>query len=362
MKDKFPQNKITQQQLDSIAKKSLEPDYQYDTTLFPPPPPFPQMPYPNTYQVKPYPQITFRVKTLVYRQLLNQNFPDTPPVPTAIWTPPDNIVYNLMNQTVWVEYVGRSLKNDETFTLYGKEAIQVYNQVPFINNAIQVYSDAPPYARETEYTLEVVYFGFPLYPTPTPTCTGTPSPTPQYTPYATPTPTPTRPERPTPTPYPSPSAIHMCLSSVILTTIGDQPPVYKFNGACYTFGLGIGTYTFLNVPIEYPIAFLNTKDITVTGTNTIGKHLGPKGGVYEFFYDTVTLNVHGDFGCMSYFSFPVKDYLGGLNNMVFDPDCVIAPTRTPSPTWKPVPLATPRPTPRPSSTPVPFDDEVIFVD
>lgn len=349
------------EQLEKVIKDSLVPEYFPESPLFPPPPPFPQFPYPNTYQVQPYPQITFRVKTLVYRQLLNQNFPDTPPLPTTIWEPPPNIINNLKNQTVWVEYVGRPLKNNETFTLYGKEAIVVYNQIPYLNNAIQVFSDAPAYARETEYTLEVVYFGFPLYPTPTPTLTGTPSPTPEFTPFSTATPTPTLSPNPTPTPTPSPSPIHMCLSSVILTTIGNQPPVYKFNGHCYTFGLGIGTYTFLNVPIEFPIAFLNTKNITVSGTNTIGKHLGPDGGVYEFFYDTVTLNINSDFGCMSYFSYPTKDFLGGLNNMVFDPTCVISPTRTPSPTWRPVPLSTPRPTPRPTTTPIPFPDEVVYV-
>jgi hypothetical protein len=356
-------NSDDKKKLDMNINYDLTPTYIYDSPLFPPPPPFPQFPAPNTYQVQPFPQITFRVKTLVYRQLLSQNFPDTPPKPTFIWEPPENIVNNLINQTVWVEYVGRPMKNNETFTLYGKEAIRIYNQIPYLNNAIEVFSDAPFYARETEYTLEVIYYGFPLYPTPTPTLSGTPSPTPEYTPFSTPTPTPTLSPNPTPTPTPSPSAIHLCLGSVILVTVtvGIEPKVYKFNGQCNPFGLGIGTYTFLNVPVEYPITFLNTKDITVSGANSIGKHLGPLGGVYEFFYNTVTLTVHRDFGCMSYFSYPLKNYLGGLNNLLFDPTCVILPTGTPAPTWRPVPLSTPRPTPRPTVTPIPFDDEVQYI-
>jgi hypothetical protein len=360
MKDKIP-NKLSSDNLDKALEKALEPNYFYDTTLFPPPPPFPQFPYPNTYQVQPYPQITFRVKTLVYRQLLNQNFPDTPPQPTAIWEPPPNIVYNLMNQTVWVQYVGRPLKNNDTFTLYGKEAINVYKQIPYLNNAIEVFSDAPSYAKETEYTLEVVYFGFPLYPTPTPTTSPTPSATPQFTPFKTPTPTPTKSPAPTPTPTPSPSAIHSCLSSVILTTVGNQPPVLKFNGKCGSFGLGIGTYAFLNVPIEFAIGFLDDKHITYTGTNSLGKHLGPLGGVYEFFYDTVFLTVKSNFNCMSYFTYPARQYMGGLNALLFDDSCVIAPTSTPAATWRPRPLPTPNPTPRPSVTPIPYKDEVQYV-
>lgn len=362
MKDKFPQNKITAKELDDALAKEFTPTYSSDSPFFPPPPPFPQFPYPNTYQALPYPQITFRVKTLVYRQLLNQNFPDTPPMPTAIWEPPPNIVYNLMNQTVWVENVGRALKNNEVFTLYGKEAIEVYKQIPYLNNAIEVFSDAPPYAKETEYTLEVLYFGFPLYPTPTPTTTLTPTKTPQFTPFSTPTPTPTLRPTSTPTPTPSPSAIHTCLDSVILTTISNQPTnTLKFNGKCGTFGLGVGTYTFLNVPIEFAIGFLNDKDITVTGSSSLGKHLGPVGGVYEFFYDTVFLTVKRDFNCMSYFTYPARQYMGGLNALVFDRNCVIAPTTTPAATWRPKPLPTPRPTPKPTVTPIPFADEVQYV-
>ena len=456
--------------IEEALKKAREPEYFYDSALFPPPPPFPQMPARPFRQVQPYPQITFKVKTLVYRQLLSQNFPDTPPAPTYIWVPPPNIINNLRNVTVWVEFVGRSLKDEEEFTLYGSEAIKLYKQLPYLNRAISVWSDAPSYAQETEFYLEVVYFGVPKLETNVPqgfrvdsqkrfatslingytdgfsffnlpsvnaypdllftyqltsnkyvytninnntngnlkvvigntyftvlpgtsfqnnsvlkngeqvhltsfdpldllqgqingsiiaTTEPTPTPSPQYTPVATPTPTSSPRPTNTPTPTPSPSQVHVCMPSVVLTEVKGEPPIYTFNNICGPKGLGIGTYTFLNVPAQYAIGFLNTEDIKVSGTYSLGTHLGPQGGVYEFFFDTVTLIVKKNFGVMSYFSYPSKQYLGGYNSMIFDPECVITPTRTPSATWRPVPLPTPRPTPPPTATLEPYPEVIV---
>jgi hypothetical protein len=465
-----PQIFPTVDQIEQALKKAREPEYFYDSALFPPPPPFPQEEPRPFYQVKPYPQITFKVKTLVYRQLLSQNFPDTPPDPTNIWVPPPNIINNLRNVTVWVEFVGRSLKDEEEFTLYGSEAIKLYKQLPYLNRAISVWSCAPAYAQETEFYLEVIYFGIPkleanaeqsfrvdnqhryaisplkgysdgysFFTIPTINAfpdllftykdnkvkyvytslnnnsnvpltviiagttytvlpqrsfqnytvfkhgqtlsirsaqpsdfiqgaifgsiatNGEPIPTvtPRYTPVATPTPSPSPSPTQTPTPTPSPSQVHVCMPSVVLTEIKGEPPIYTFNNICGPKGLGIGTYTFLNVPAEYAIGFLNNKDVTVSGTYSLGTHLGPQGGVYEFFFDTVTLNVKKDFHSMSYFSYPSKQYLGGYNSMIFDPNCVITPTRTPSATWRPVPLPTPRPTPPPTATLEPYPEVII---
>jgi hypothetical protein len=465
-----PQNFPTLEELEKIIDGSLEPQYFSDSALFPPLPPLPQIAPIPSYQAQPYPQITFKVKTLDYRQLLNQNFPDTPPLPTTIWMPPPNIVNNLKNVTVWVQYVGRSLKNGEEFILYGKDAVNLYKQIPYLNRAISVWSCAPSYAQETEYYLEVVYFGPPKYqknPVPSfridqqkrfalqplraytdgysffnlpcvhyyptilftfqndsnhfvytnitnnsnstfrvtiannvyyvgsqqtfqnnvvlqkndeiqiiPTFPGTfeqgeiygsiiatnealPTPTPQYTPFTTPTPTPSTSPSPTPTPTPSPSIAHVCMPSVVITEIKGEPPLYTFNNICGPKGLGLATYTFLNVPMEYSIGFLNSDDIEVYGTYTLGTHLGPQGGVYSFYWGTVTLKVLRNFGSMSYFSYPSKQYLGGYNAMIFDPDCVVGPTTTPGATWKPVPLPTPY-FPPPTATLEPHPEIVII--
>lgn len=466
----IPKNFPTLADLEKIIEGTLQPEYFYESGLFPPPPPFPQEAPRPFFQAQPYPQITFKVQTLVYRQLLNQNFPDTPPLPTAIWLPPPNIVNNLKNVTVWVEYVGRSLKNGEEFTLYGKDAVKLYKQLPYLNRAINVWSDVPSYAQETEFYLEIVYFGPPkltpnadqsfrvdhqkrfalqplkaytngwsffnlpavkFYPDILFTFTSThnqfvyiivsnnsqitfeitidgttyliypgnifqenvvlsngsqinlvsdtfgtfeqgeifgsiiatgkptPTPTPEYTPYSTPTPSPSPNATLTPTPTPSPSQVHVCMPSVVLTEIKGEPPIYTFNNICGPKGLGIGTYTFLNVPAEYSIGFLTDKNIEVSGTYNLGTHLGPEGGVYTFYFGTVTLNVLSNFDVMSYFSYPSRQYMGGYNSMIFDPTCIIEPTRTPSPTWRPVPLPTPRPTPPPTPTLEPYPEVII---
>jgi len=388
--------------IEEALKKAREPEYFYDSALFPPPPPFPQMPARPFRQVQPYPQITFKVKTLVYRQLLSQNFPDTPPAPTYIWVPPPNIINNLRNVTVWVEFVGRSLKDEEEFTLYGSEA-RVDSQKRFATSLINGYTDGFSFFNlpsvnaypdllftyqltsnkyvytninnNTNGNLKVVigntYFtvlpgtsfqnnsvlknGEQVHLTSfdpldllqgqingsiIATTEPTPTPSPQYTPIATPTPTSSPKPTNTPTPTPSPSQVHVCMPSVVLTEVKGEPPIYTFNNICGPKGLGIGTYTFLNVPAQYAIGFLNTEDIKVSGTYSLGTHLGPQGGVYEFFFDTVTLVVKKNFGVMSYFSYPSKQYLGGYNSMIFDPECIITPTRTPSATWRPVPLPT----------------------
>ena len=95
-----PQNFPTLEELEKIIDGSLEPQYFSDSGLFPPLPPIPQIAPIPSYQAQPYPLITFKVKTLDYRQLLNQNFPDTPPLPTTIWMPPPNIVNNLSRNKI----------------------------------------------------------------------------------------------------------------------------------------------------------------------------------------------------------------------------------------------------------------------
>jgi len=69
------------------------------------------------------PQITFKVKTVNYEELFKTIVPDENF---------NNILNNLKNQTVWIEGVDYPLKDGDEFTLYGKEAVKVYNL--YINN------------------------------------------------------------------------------------------------------------------------------------------------------------------------------------------------------------------------------------
>lgn len=129
----------------------------------------------------PYPQITFRVKTYDPIELSGQLLPDSR----------ENIISQLESATVWILNWPYPLKHGDTFTLYGREAIETQKN----------YSQL---GTENAY-LETVYYGIPLIPTPTPTASPAPSPTPSPTPSATPTPTPSPTGTPAPTATPAPT-------------------------------------------------------------------------------------------------------------------------------------------------------------
>ena len=88
------------------------------------------------------PKITFKVKTINYEELYSTFSPDENF---------NNILNNLRNQTVWIEGVDYSLKDGDEFTLYGKEAMYVYNL--YVANQVQ-----------PNITLEIIYFGPPTSP------------------------------------------------------------------------------------------------------------------------------------------------------------------------------------------------------
>ena len=64
------------------------------------------------------PQITFQVDTINFAEVFNTLLPDENI---------NNIINNLKNETVWIEKVPYELKRGDTFTLYGKDAVYVYN-------------------------------------------------------------------------------------------------------------------------------------------------------------------------------------------------------------------------------------------
>jgi len=65
-----------------------------------------------------YPQITFKVGTIDMHSIVSNPQPDSNL---------ENIINNLKNQTIWVPFVDKPLKHGDEFTLYGKEAMHVFN-------------------------------------------------------------------------------------------------------------------------------------------------------------------------------------------------------------------------------------------
>ena len=63
----------------------------------------------------PIPPITFRVNVIDYPELLANITPGTL----------ESTLLQLQNAVVWIEYVGRPLKQGDTFTLYGQQALTV---------------------------------------------------------------------------------------------------------------------------------------------------------------------------------------------------------------------------------------------
>lgn len=101
-------------------------------------------------QTRPFPQITFRVKTYNYLEL---HMGAEPGISR------DAAFNQILQQTVWVEFWPYPLKNGDTFTLYGEEALTVHKN---ISNWSQ---------------LEIAYYGKPTEVTPVPTPNPTPGPT-----------------------------------------------------------------------------------------------------------------------------------------------------------------------------------------
>ena len=88
----------------------------------------------------PYPQITFKVTTVDYVQLNSRMLPDQDR---------QNVIDQLASATVWVEFWPFPLKNGDIFTLYGSEAVRVYNTLSQLN---------------TIATFEAIYYGNPILP------------------------------------------------------------------------------------------------------------------------------------------------------------------------------------------------------
>ena len=175
------------------------------------------------------------------------------------------------------------------------------------------------------------------------------------------------PTPPTPACPPAPSTLpEFCLIQtntvtvleLDLTAIGlGIVPSYLFNGTTLsdygTYNVQLGQYTFSDVPQAHPIAILNNGLETLidyTGENNAGTKVALDGNTYTFYWGDVTVNVNGDFECVSYEGF-YEGYMGGENNLRYNSDCSSPVTPTPpTPTPTPVPTSVVPPIPSPVDT------------
>ena len=99
--------------------------------------------------------------------------------------------------------------------------------------------------------------------------------------------------------------------------------IVSFNGNKYTlngntdyvseYGLGIGTYTFINVPESHPMALSNATNISYVGD--VDKKIVDANGK-DFYHGDLTVYVYGDFGTASLICL-YHGYMGGENMLVY---------------------------------------------
>lgn len=108
-----------------------------------------------------------------------------------------------------------------------------------------------------------------------------------------------------------------------ITSFQTSVSIVSSNGNKYTlngnteyvseYGMGIGTYTFKNVPASHPMAVSNTNNITYVGD--VDKKLVDANGK-DYYYGDLTVYVSGDFGTASLICL-YHGYMGGENMLVY---------------------------------------------
>ena len=131
-----------------------------------------------------------------------------------------------------------------------------------------------------------------------------------------------------------------CIKNSLLNVIYDyltQNHKYTFNGDTVQdpnkqYGLYDGSYIFVNIPKEHPIALLNngiTNKITYIGNDTNKKFQKEirgttRDGSYDFYYGNITVNIYSDFGTIDLYSYSeINDivYLYNDKLLKYDTTC-----------------------------------------
>ena len=115
-----------------------------------------------------------------------------------------------------------------------------------------------------------------------------------------------------------------------ITSFQTDVTIVSSNGNKYTlngnteyvseYGMGIGTYTFKNVPISHPMAVSNANNITYVGD--VDKKLVDANGK-DYYYGDLTIYVSEDFGTASLICL-YHGYMGGENMLVYGQEYALA--------------------------------------
>ena len=101
--------------------------------------------------------------------------------------------------------------------------------------------------------------------------------------------------------------------SIVSTLSGNKYTLNENNEYFKAYGMGIGTYTFKNVPESHPMAVSNASNITYVGD--VDKKLVDGNGK-DYYYGDLTVYVSGDFGTASLICL-YHGYMGGENMLVY---------------------------------------------
>ena len=119
-----------------------------------------------------------------------------------------------------------------------------------------------------------------------------------------------------------------------ITSFQTDVSIVSSNGNKYTlngntvyvseYGMGIGTYTFKNIPDSHPMAVSNANNITYVGD--VDKKLVDANGK-DYYYGDLTVYVSEDFGTASLICL-YHGYMGGENMLVYGPEYALAAPST----------------------------------
>jgi len=127
--------------------------------------------------------------------------------------------------------------------------------------------------------------------------------------------------------------IYIYESKVIYFNDDDNTP--------HTYGLYRGVYTIFNIPEKFPITLLNKNKeslvVLESLSNTSRKGTAPDGTIYTFYYGTLRITVHGDFGRLSLYTL-FNGYMSGLGMFIYNE---VFDNRISYPDARSVPIVTP---------------------